>query len=159
MYLDLDNFKAYNDVYGFKSGDRVIVATAQIIRTAVAAHGRPSDFIGHIGGDDFLVIGDPTTIRAVCDDIARQFEERIPEFYNEEDRRCGNIEAKGRDGQPARFPLVSASMGILDATFEHPVSQEELSHRAAEIKKFAKGTVGNSVVRDRRAPLGSQPPA
>ena len=157
MYLDLDNFKAYNDVYGFKSGDRVIMATAQIIRSAVAAHGRPSDFIGHIGGDDFLLIGDPTTIRAVCDDIARQFEERIPEFYSEQDRRCGYIEAKGRDGQPARFPLVSASMGILDATFEYPVSQEELSHRAAEIKKFAKATVGNSVVRDRRAPLGSQP--
>ncbi len=158
MYLDLDNFKAYNDVYGFKSGDRVIMATAQVIRTAVAAHGTPADFIGHIGGDDFLVIGGPETIRAVCDDIAAQLEERIPEFYEEQDRRRGYIEAKGRDGQPARFPLVSASMGILDATFEFPVSQEELSHRAAEIKKFAKSLAGNSVVRDRRAPLGSQLP-
>lgn len=155
IYIDLDNFKIYNDVYGFKSGDMIIKLTAALLKEAIHGAGNPDDFVGHIGGDDFLIISGQPQAEPIGRRIAELFSTRVPEFYHEEDRERGFIVATGRDGQQGRFPLVSASIGILDVEFEKPFSLEELSHRAAEVKKFAKSRPGNSVVRDRRAPLGA----
>ncbi|GAB7081444.1 EAL domain-containing protein [Megalodesulfovibrio paquesii] len=155
LYVDLDNFKVYNDVYGFNNGDRIIMTTAKTLKDAVQQHGRPEDFIGHIGGDDFLIIARPERAGAIADAAAANFGQVVLEHYTDEDKAKGYIEAKGRDGQPGRFPLVSASIGILDIAFDAPFTLAELGQRAAEIKKFAKSKPGNSVVRDRRPAVGS----
>jgi EAL domain-containing protein (putative c-di-GMP-specific phosphodiesterase class I)/GGDEF domain-containing protein len=156
MYVDLDNFKVYNDVYGFNNGDRIIRLTAEIIKDAVTKAGSPEDFTGHVGGDDFIIISAPERCELISKIILDSFERRIPEFYNEEDREKGYIVAKGRDGKMSAFGLVSASIGILDVAFDVSFTLEELGHRAAEVKKFAKSKIGNSMVRDRRAPLGAK---
>ncbi|AGW12680.1 GGDEF domain-containing protein [Megalodesulfovibrio gigas] len=155
LYVDLDNFKVYNDVYGFNNGDRIIMSTAKTLKDAVQQHGRSEDFIGHIGGDDFLIIARQDRADAIANAAAAAFGQAVLEHYTEEDRARGYIEAKGRDGQPGRFPMVSASIGILDIAFDVPFTMAELGQRAAEIKKFAKSKPGNSVVRDRRAAVGA----
>lgn len=155
LYIDLDNFKVYNDVYGFNNGDRIIMTTAKVMKDAVQQHGQSEDFIGHIGGDDFLVIARPNRAEAIANCMAGLFGQAVLEHYSTEDRDRGYIHAKGRDGKPGQFPLVSASIGILDIAFEVPFTMAELGQRAAEIKKFAKSKPGNSVVRDRRSPVGT----
>lgn len=155
LYVDLDNFKVYNDAYGFKNGDKVILLTAQILREAVKTRGRPEDFIGHVGGDDFIVITDPARAASISREICDRFGERVGALYSEEDRNRGFILGKGRDGREGEFPLASVSVGVIDCSFAEPVPMEELSRRAAEVKKCAKAMSGNSVFRDRRTPLGA----
>jgi diguanylate cyclase (GGDEF)-like protein len=158
LYFDLDNFKVYNDVYGFNNGDHVIMLLARCLKEAQAQAGSGDDFIGHIGGDDFLVLCGLERSEAVAQAAMDSFGAAVPALYSEEDRARGFIEAKGRDGKAGRFPLVSVSIGILDVEFAQPFTLEELGARAAEIKKFAKSRPGNSMVRDRRTPLGANGP-
>jgi diguanylate cyclase (GGDEF)-like protein len=157
LYLDLDNFKVYNDVYGFRQGDGTLKMTAQVIKQAVTEEGGPSDFIGHIGGDDFVIITTPRNATAVASRITDLFSAEIPAMYNDFDRERGYIKGVSRDGREGRFPFISVSVAIIDCTFEYPLSMEELSHRAANVKKYAKSKPGNVHVRDRRPPLGSLP--
>ncbi|THB64357.1 MAG: GGDEF domain-containing protein [Desulfovibrio sp.] len=156
MYLDLDNFKIYNDKYGFSNGDKVIVFTAGAIKEATTREGGQDDFVGHIGGDDFIIITDSSRAEPIGQAVAASMETHIPEYYSEEDQKAGFIEATGRDGKVGHFPLVTVSIGILDVEFQRPFALKELGHRAAEVKKFAKTKPGNSIVRDRRAPLGAE---
>lgn len=155
MYVDLDNFKVYNDVYGFSQGDRVILLTARSLREALAREGAPGDFIGHVGGDDFVVIAAPEAADAIAEAAVALFAAEAPSLYTPEDRRRGHIRGKDREGRVREFPLITLSIGILECLFETPVTFEDLSHRVASVKKLAKAQTGNSVVRDRRAPLGA----
>ena len=157
IYVDLDNFKVYNDVYGFTNGDRIILVTARILREAVAVRAPGDGFVGHVGGDDFVVIAPPEAAEDLCRLAVEGFEREIPALYSEQDRLNGYITGTGRDGVQARFPLVSASLGVVDCAFRHPFTHAEMSRRTAEMKKLAKSKAGNSWVRDRRAPLGSAP--
>ncbi len=154
MYVDLDNFKVYNDVYGFSQGDKVILLTATCLREAVGRRGAPGDFIGHVGGDDFVVIASPETAGPIAAEAIEAFAAAVPGLYTPEDRTRGHIRGKDREGRPRDFPLITLSIGILDCLFQTGVSFEELSHRVASVKKQAKATRGNSVVHDRCAPLG-----
>lgn len=158
IYVDLDNFKVYNDVYGFKSGDKAILLTAEALREAISSHGEPDDFVGHVGGDDFIIICGQDRAEAICRATCRRFAAGVPDLYSAEDRSRGFIVGRGRDGREGEFPLVSLSLGYLDCAFAHPFTMEELSGRVAEVKKYAKSRPGNSYVKDRRAPLGSTPP-
>lgn len=155
IYIDLDNFKVYNDVYGFENGDRVILFTADTIKRAVEITGGPNDFIGHVGGDDFVIISEQSHSQRICQSISEIFEQEIQKLYTEEDRQCGYIVGKGRDGVRREYPFVSVSIGIIDCEFKTPFTMDDLSRRVAEIKKYAKSISGNSYVKDRRAPLGS----
>ncbi|GAB6039136.1 bifunctional diguanylate cyclase/phosphodiesterase [Fundidesulfovibrio butyratiphilus] len=155
IYIDLDNFKVYNDVYGFNQGDKAILLTAQLTREAVRQAGLPQDFIGHVGGDDFLLITAKSRADAICQALVESFSREAPKLYREEHRRKGCIVGKNREGVEQCFPLMTMSVGILDCDFQTPVSYADLSQRTAEVKKFAKSKPGNSVARDRRAPLGS----
>jgi diguanylate cyclase (GGDEF)-like protein len=157
LYLDLDNFKVYNDVYGFQKGDSVLKMTARVMKQAASKAGAASNFIGHIGGDDFILITDPRHAEAAAQTITELFAEQIPGMYNEADQRRGYIIGVSRDGREGRFPFISVSIGIIDCTFEHPISLEDLSERAANVKKYAKSRPGNVYVKDRRPALGSAP--
>ena len=157
IYLDLDNFKVYNDVYGFGKGDQVILLTSNILQKALKQVGSPQDFVGHVGGDDFIIISTHDSAEPIGVRIISFFQKEIPEFYTDEHRQAGHVVAVGRDGIRREFPFVSVSIGIVDFEFDQEFTLADLSNRAAMIKKYAKSKWGNSCVRDRRSPLGAKP--
>jgi len=149
LYLDLNFFKAYNDIYGFIRGDDVIKETAKII---LKEADKDRGFVGHIGGDDFIVLTDPQTCEALCERIILRFDESVSTFYNEADREKGFIETKDRRGQMARFPLLSIAIGVVTNKYRQISSLGEVSSIGAEMKHFAKERKdkGSSFAMDRR---------
>ncbi|WP_052506993.1 GGDEF domain-containing protein [Desulfonatronovibrio magnus] len=150
IYADLDNFKAYNDVYGFKHGDQIIQFMAKVLTWATRRHGLGDDFIGHVGGDDFIIITSTDKADRICKAIVRCFQRLGKSFYSEEDRKRGYIQAKNRDGQDKNFPMISISLAIVDC-FEN-MTLNQISKLAAGTKKLAKSRPGNVFVRNRRLP-------
>lgn len=142
--IDLDNFKAFNDRYGYAHGSEVIKETARIIEAAVKLKGGPDDFIGHVGGDDFVVITTPERMRELCSEIIVRFDERIPQFYAPEDREKGYIEGKTRQGVAMNFPLMTISIAIVTNEKRKITDPLEASEIAAELKDYAK-TIPKSV--------------
>lgn len=142
--LDLDNFKAFNDHYGYAHGNDVIKETARIIEDSVKAKGSPEDFVGHVGGDDFVVITTPAKMREIGEEIVNRFDGRIPDFYDKQDRENGFIFGKTRYGEAMRFPLMTISIAIV-TNEQHKLSNPlEASELAAELKDYAK-TISRSV--------------
>jgi diguanylate cyclase (GGDEF)-like protein len=152
LYADLDNFKVYNDVYGFKDGDLVILLLGRIMTWAITRHGHSGDFLAHIGGDDFVAMVNPEKAERICLAVTRCFKRLILNCYHEQDRERGWIMGKGRDGKEQQFPLVSVSIGIVDCMA--PCSLQSLGEKAAQIKGYAKSLPGNVYVRDRRGTSG-----
>jgi len=142
--LDLDNFKAFNDHYGYAHGNEVLKETAHIIETAVQEKGTPEDFFGHIGGDDFVVITTPARMRDVCEETIRLFDRRIPAFYNETDRTNGFILGKTRQGQDMQFPFMTISIAVVTNEKRTIKDSLEAAAIAAELKDYAK-TIPTSV--------------
>ena len=149
-YTDLDNFKAYNDKYGFKKGDEVILYTAWAIREAIKNCGGQLDFAGHIGGDDFVVISTPQVIRAVCTDIIRLIDSGIKQFYDAQDQRTGFIMTKDRQGVMQKYPFVSISIAVVTNTRHQFTNIGEIVKIVTELKKFAKQKNGSALVFDKR---------
>lgn len=149
LYLDLNEFKAYNDIYGFVKGDDVIRETARIIlKQSLASEG----FVGHIGGDDFIVMTKPELAENLCEKIIRAFDAKAPEFYNAEDRGRGYIETKDRQGLTTRFPLISLAIGVVTTQTRPLTSLGEVSKIGSEMKHFAKEhkEMGSTFAVDRR---------
>jgi len=163
VYVDLDNFKAYNDVYGFSNGDRIIILTADIIRDQVVLWGNPDDFVGHIGGDDFIMITTPDKTVSISEQVIEEFDEKVLNFYNEEDRNRGCITTKNRKGETDTFPLMSISLAIVTNERRELNSAVEIGDIAADVKKKLKTMAGSNYFIDRRtddyityeAPVGS----
>lgn len=149
LYLDLDNFKAYNDAYGFDAGDQVIRRTGQIILGRTMAVGR-GDFVGHIGGDDFIVVTVPERMEEIAKAVIEEFDRTAPSFYREEDARRGKIVAQDRQGKTVEYPLLSISIGICHNRIRPLSSYGQVSQLGAELKKFAKKDPGSRFVVDRR---------
>jgi GGDEF domain-containing protein len=148
--IDLDNFKSFNDHYGYAYGNEVIKETARIIEVATKAKGTPEDFVGHVGGDDFVVITIPEHMREISSEIIRQFDERVPHFYDEEDRKNGFILGKNRQGEEVAFPLMTISIAIVtneQRTLTNPLEASEI---AAELKDYAKTIAQSVFVVDKR---------
>ncbi|MDQ7835835.1 MAG: bifunctional diguanylate cyclase/phosphodiesterase [Humidesulfovibrio sp.] len=156
-YADLDNFKVYNDTYGFKNGDRVIKLSAEMLDHSVRRYGDATAKLFHIGGDDFVLVSRPEHVERICQSATRCFKRLIRGCYCQEDRKRGEVQATGRDGVERTYPLVSLSIGILEIA--GPCTLMEIGERAAQVKKIAKAKPGNGYVWDRRAPLGSVPVA
>lgn len=150
-YIDLDNFKAYNDVYGFLRGDGIIHQTAQVLAEAVRELGNPEDFLGHVGGDDFILVTTPDRAEAICQRVAEEFGRVIPLYYDAEARARGYIQGEDRQGRTVRFPLMTISQVIVSndrRRIEHP---GQIADVAAELKRKAKTMPGNTILRDRRS--------
>ncbi|UZP68049.1 GGDEF domain-containing protein [Desulfovibrio mangrovi] len=154
IYADLDNFKAYNDTYGFKNGDRIILLLADILTWAIRRHGIRGDITAHIGGDDFVCVLDRNKAERICRAVTRCFKRLVRNCYSPHDREKGWILARGRDGVEREFPLVSVSLAVIDC--QGSCSLQEIGERAAQMKHFAKSIPGNVYVVDRRSPVGSQ---
>lgn len=148
--LDLDNFKAFNDRYGYAHGSEVIKETARIIEQAVRTKGTPDDFIGHVGGDDFVVITTPVCMRDLSDEVIKQFDQRIPDFYDQRDRQQGHILGKTRQGVEMQFPVMTISIAIVTNERRKITNSLEASELAAELKDYAKTIPKSVYVVDKR---------
>lgn len=148
--FDLDNFKPFNDLYGYSRGNLVIKETAKILQDAIAKHGGADDFCGHIGGDDFVVITDETRFKAVCNDIIASFDRAILDFYDADSRDTGSIVSKDRQGNERAFSIMTITGCVV---FSQQVSVKDfirLGEIAAELKKKGKMVEGSVLVLDHR---------
>lgn len=149
-YVDLSKFKEFNDRYGFEKGDEVIGHLAVIISKALESLGNSTDFLGHIGGDDFLLITTPDCIEDVCKKIAEDFDKSIVSFYGQEDRDRGYIITKNRIGNLSKIPIMSLSIGVATNEYQKFSHIGEIIQIATDLKNYAK-TLGKSIyVKDRR---------
>jgi diguanylate cyclase (GGDEF)-like protein len=150
LYLDLDNFKAYNDVYGFGRGDIAITTLGREVQAALARYGTPRDLAVHIGGDDFAVLTAPERAHRVATRIIAEFSREAARLYPEEARTAGYIETRDRQGTPARYPLMTVSVGGVNTAYRQVSSYLQLTEIAAEIKAHAKSKDGGTFIMDRR---------
>jgi len=150
LYVDLNQFKAYNDVYGYDAGDRVIRRTAEILMAALKREGAASDFLGHIGGDDFILATAPERSEALCAAIVEAFDAEAPKFYTEADRARGSIQTRDRRGNLQEFPLLSISIGVATNVHRSLKSVGQISQIGSELKRYAKTFKGSKFVFDRR---------
>lgn len=148
--MDIDNFKAYNDHYGYAMGNDVIQATAGMIGEAVAKYGNQDDFIGHIGGDDFVLLTTPDLYPRICQAVIDAFDKTIPDFYDEEDSQRGHIVGENRQGQEVKFPLATLSIAVVTNVKRKFNNHIQYGEVAAEMKELAKTVAGSVFMVDQR---------
>lgn len=148
-YADLDNFKEFNDRYGYNCGDSVIFLVSRILRDVVRAMA-PGGFVGHIGGDDFIFNVPLEYIEPVCDEIIQLFDELAPYQYSHEDRKAGYFLGKDRRGTVHRIPLMTLSIGIVTNHLQQFTHTAQVSELSTEMKSYAKTIPGSVYVVDRR---------
>lgn len=146
MYIDLDNFKAFNDAYGFARGDRALHMLADMLVAVVPQE----DFIGHVGGDDFVVIHPGQQVEELCQELIATFDTQVRALYDEEDLARGYLQGLDRQGVMRRFGLLSISIAVVSTYYRSFASVEDMSKVAAELKAVAKLTPGSSYEIDRR---------
>jgi signal transduction histidine kinase/DNA-binding response OmpR family regulator len=142
-YVDLDHLKAFNDHYGYAKADGVLLQTAAILRDAVSAEGGDGAFLGHVGGDDFVIVTRAERAAPLCRVAIAAFDLVIPLYYDREDRERGYIDAADRYGARRRFPLLSVSAVTVIADPGRFAGHAELSRAAAELKGRAKRIPGS----------------
>ena len=150
IYLDLDNFKAYNDVYGFSNGDEIIKFTARTIVKNVHEIPEGDNFVGHIGGDDFVAVISKYDYPKLCKNIIREFDELVPDFYTDEDVERGFVEVANRKGIIEDFPIVSISIGVVEVKKGKYISPLEIGEVSAQVKHKAKEIQGSTYVINHR---------
>ena len=153
LYIDLDNFKAYGDRYGYKQGSDVIDLVGQLLKEAVKEKGSTEDLVGHIGGDDYVILTEPLRAEEMAKAIINAFDSKMPELYNQEDLDTGFIPGIDRDGTKRTFPLLTISIAItLSENLAHP-SIVEISQNCAKMKQHLKQRKGSNYLIDRRKQL------
>jgi len=150
MYFDLDNFKAYNDVYGFSNGDEIIKFTARVICKCIHNLRDTESFIGHVGGDDFVAIISTTDYEVLCQNMILEFDSNVPNFYTEEDVSRGFVEVANRRGIIEQFPLVSISIGVIEVDGGRYKNTLEIGEVSAQIKHQAKSIMGSTYIINKR---------
>jgi diguanylate cyclase (GGDEF)-like protein len=146
-YVDLDHFKPFNDVYGYRRGDDVIQLTGNMLSERCDAN---RDFVGHIGGDDFMVLFQSEDWEMRCAGILADFEQNVQEFYSIEDRERGGYLSEDRQGKKVFYSLMSLSIGVIRVDPRQYYSHHQIATAAAESKRQAKKIHGNSLFLDRR---------
>jgi diguanylate cyclase (GGDEF)-like protein len=150
LYADLDHFKAYNDHYGFMRGDEVIQTAARLIGDAARGASEGAAFVGHVGGDDFVVVVVPEQAERVADAIVTAFDEAAPGLYDEADRERGYIEVTNRRGELQRFGMLTLSIGVASTSKRSFQHYAEAVAVATEMKQFTKGSETSSRALERR---------
>lgn len=149
-YADLDNFKAFNDKYGFARGDEILMLTGRLIASTVLKQKTPISFVGHVGGDDFVFCMPLNQIEEACKKIVATFDAVVPSFYDEDDRAAGKIVSTDRQGNICNFALMGISIAIvcnINGCIKH---YGQAAEAAAQVKKVAKSIPGSNYVIDRR---------
>ncbi len=151
LYLDLDNFKAYNDEYGFLKGDEIIKFTAKSILANVNNTEKSNMFVGHIGGDDFVAILDSDVeYEEICKKIISEFDKKVRYFFTEEDLNRGYFKIQNRKGKMEHFPLTSISIGVVVVDENRFANVLEIGEVGAQVKHIAKKHKGSCYAIDRR---------
>jgi len=150
LYLDLDNFKAYNDVYGFLKGDEVIKFTARTILKNVHEVDSECGFVGHIGGDDFVAIICSDEFEQLCQNIILDFDYNVLDYYIESDIEKGYIEVENRKGVMEQFPIVSISIGVVEVESDKYRNILEIGEIGAQVKHLSKSIQGSTYVINKR---------
>ncbi len=149
-YYDIDNFKSFNDKYGYMKGDSVIRHVAYIIATTVKRYGNPHDFVGHIGGDDFVVVTTPDRDRLIASESILSFSRAMHFHYSKEDRERTYIVSKDRRGNVVNMPLMSISIAIANNKHFPIKNMVELMETITEIKSYLKTLPGSNFLVNRR---------
>ena len=150
IYVDLDNFKSYNDAFGFSAGDDVLLFTAETLQVVLQIICRDEGFLGHVGGDDFVLLISSDMAEEAGREIVARFDAGIPSFYSDEDQKRGYIKSADRRGKRMNVPFVSISLGgvvLRRRSFKRAV---EVFSICAEVKKAAKAVPGSNLFLDRR---------
>ena len=150
LYFDLDNFKEYNDTYGFLKGDEVIKFTAKTILKTMHSYRLEDSFVGHIGGDDFVGIVSNIDYEKLCQDIIAKFDENIKDYFNEDDIERGYLEVANRRGIIEQFPITAISIGVVNVhpgDYDNPL---EIGEVGAQVKHLAKTQIGSAYAINRR---------
>jgi diguanylate cyclase (GGDEF)-like protein len=150
LYIDLDNFKSYNDRYGFARGDMAIKSLAEDIRDAVSRREGEAGFVGHVGGDDFAAIVSADIAEDLAQEIIDGWDAKVAELYQPEERQRGYVEVLDRKGELRRFPLVGVSIGIATNRKRHISTHWEAAEIAREMKERSKAQEGSAFSIDRR---------
>ncbi len=151
VHADLDNFKAFNDHYGFMRGDTVIKFSAHALLEAATACGDPDAFVGHVGGDDFVAVIDPAYVEDFCKLAIHTYDDGILDFYDTADALQGFIEVTDRRGERHAFPISTISLGVATNTHRQIDTEWEASAIASEMKEHAKRQAGSCYQIDRRS--------
>ena len=151
LYLDLDNFKSYNDIYGFLKGDEIIKFTARTILKNINNISKTDAFVGHIGGDDFVaILGNGIDYEKVCQDIISEFDKSVKGFFVEEDLKRGYLKVENRKGKKENFPLTTISIGVVVVDPERFSNVLEIGEVGAQVKHVAKKYKKSCYAIDRR---------
>lgn len=150
LYIDLDNFKAYNDLYGFLKGDEIIKFTARTILKNVNNLECNDSFVGHIGGDDFVAVIPKENYKRICEDIISEFDAEVLNYFNQKDSDRGYIEVANRKGIIEQFPITSISIGVVISEKDKFKNILEIGEVEAQVKHKAKVIFGSSYVVDKR---------
>jgi GGDEF domain-containing protein/CHASE3 domain sensor protein len=148
--VDLDNFKAFGDRYGYIRGSDVLKRVATVLTDAIKALGLDADFVGHIGGDDFVIITRPQHMVKLCEKIIRDFDAAIPDFYDDEDRRRGYIISRDRKDVEQQFPFITVSIAVVTNQRRVISSPMQVAEIAAQLKQYAKTFPRSVYVVDQR---------
>jgi diguanylate cyclase (GGDEF)-like protein len=151
MYLDVDHFKAFNDFYSYQKGDQVIRLLARIIRETVDDFGDPTDFVGHIGGDDFVIICGFRRAERMGQAILEKFDREIPQLYSQTDRARGYIETVDRQGVVQAYPVMTLTIAAVSNEGREIEHVAQVSDIAAELKRFGKEQKQSVLIWDRRS--------
>lgn len=150
LYFDLDNFKAYNDLYGFTKGDEIIKFTARVISRNIHNSDTENSFVGHIGGDDFVAIVNNADYEQICKKVIQEFDEKVLQYFSKEDVQKGYLEVANRRGIMEQFPLITISIGVVDVEVGRFRNVLEIGEVGAQVKHLAKTVMGSAYVIDRR---------
>ena len=149
MYIDLDNFKEYNEYYGFYKGDQVLLFLSHTLTASMRECGAETDFVGHVGGDDFIMILQHLdVVKEIGDRIIAHFDAGISEFYDEKDLQNGFIETRNRAGQLERINIMSISIIVMYSDEIRSTPVNEVYKRMMLYKKRAKMVRGSVLLKD-----------
>jgi diguanylate cyclase (GGDEF)-like protein len=149
-YVDLDYFKSYNDKYGFLRGDEILKMTARLLTNAIRNLNSPEAFVGHVGGDDFVFIIPPDNVDSVCNEVIKNFDLIVGNFYDEDDRIRGYIDSTNRKGGKERFPIMTISIAVVTTEYRPVKHIGQIGAIAAEMKKRVKAMDGSCYLKDLR---------
>ncbi|MBE0564431.1 MAG: response regulator [Krumholzibacteria bacterium] len=154
MYIDIDRFKSFNDQYGYSRGDRAISFLAGVLVGCTQKYGSPRDFVGHVGGDDFVVVSSDEKAEELARRFVQEFDAGVAGLHEADDVQRGYLEVEGRDGRVKRFPLITLTVALVadaQGRFAHPA---ELSDTMADLKRYGKTMVESVVICERRTAPG-----
>ena len=150
LYTDIDNFKAFNDYYGYAKGDEVIKATARILTNAVGEHGNESDFIGHVGGDDFVAMTTPDRVDDITRVVITEFDRTAARLFDPADLERGYLKIRKRSGEVMKIKSLGITLAVVTNEREPIGHIGRVADIASELKRYGKSMNGSAVVRERR---------